>query len=71
MSDTSTKDWLRSIGGRLNTFVVQAITAVVALVMFAILAHLAYIDRIEAGPILLFAGVILGYLIHATHAVIR
>lgn len=71
MSQQEAKKRLRAAGGRLNAWMIRAITAFVALAMFAGLAFLVFVGRIEADALLLFAGVILGYLLHATHEAIR
>lgn len=42
------------------------IAAVVVLVRFGGLAFLVYNGQLDGGALLLYAGVILGYLIHAT-----
>lgn len=62
---------IRQVGGRLNSLVIRAITAFVALAMFGGLAYLVYVDQVEPGALLLFAGVILGYLLHAAQEAVR
>lgn len=61
---------MRDVGARLNSLVVRAIAAVVVLVMFAGLVFLVSIDRVDSDALLLYAGVILGYVVHATKQVI-
>lgn len=62
----SPADRVRDIGRRLHGLVIRAIAAIVVLVMFAGLAFLVYLDRLDGGALLLYAGVILGYIIHAS-----
>lgn len=57
---------IREVGAKVNALVLRAITAFVVLVMFIGLAYLVYIGEVESGALLLYVGVILGYIIHAT-----
>ncbi|MFB6353377.1 MAG: hypothetical protein ABEJ92_04765 [Halobacteriales archaeon] len=66
MSPDEPADHLRQAGARLGAVLVRAIAAVVVLVMFGGLAYLVYVGRLDGGALLLYAGVILGYIIHAT-----
>lgn len=66
MGQAAAEERIREVGGRLYSLVLRTITALVVLVVFAGLAFLVYVDQVDAGALLLYAGVILGYLIHAT-----
>ena len=66
MSHETAEERIRDVGARLNSLILRTITALVVLVMFAGLAFLVYVGRIDSGALLLYAGVILGYIIHAT-----
>lgn len=66
MATESPQERVKRASARIQTALVQAIAAVVVLVMFGGLAFLVYVDRLDGGALLLYAGVILGYIIHAT-----
>lgn len=66
MNHETTEERIQNVGSKVNSLVLRSITAIVVLVMFAGLAFLVYIGRVEADALLLYAGVILGYMIHAT-----
>ena len=66
MAQESATERVKQAGARLQAVLLRAIAAVVVLVMFAGLAILVYQGRIEGDALLLYAGVILGYIIHAT-----
>ena len=66
MAQDAAAERVRQAGRRLHDVLMRAIAAVVVLVMFAGLAILVYQGRIEGDALLLYAGVILGYIIHAT-----
>jgi hypothetical protein len=66
MSQESATERVRQAGARLHAVLVRGIAAFVVLVMFGGLAFLVYADRVDGGALLLYAGVILGYIIHAT-----
>lgn len=50
---------------RIYAMALRAIAALVVLLVFAGLAYLVSIDRVEGGALLLYAGVILGYILNA------
>lgn len=66
MSEETTEGRIRDVGARLNSLVLRTIAALVVLVIFAGLAFLVFVGKVESDALLLFAGVILGYIIHAT-----
>jgi len=66
MSGGSTTERTRRVGARLGSFLARAIAAIVVLVTFAGLAFLVYRGQLDDGALLLYAGVILGYVLHAT-----
>lgn len=51
-----------------TTFLVGVAAIVVG--MFVGMAYLVYLGRMSDGPLLLYAGVILGYLLHAVRDVL-
>lgn len=66
MDTDSATDHIRQAGATLNVVLLRIITAVVVLVMFGGLVYLVNVGRVDSDALLLFAGVILGYIIHAT-----
>lgn len=66
MGHEATREKISDVGARVNSLLFRAITAAVVLVIFIGLAFLVYVGRVESGALLLYAGVIIGYLIHAT-----
>ena len=70
MSLGARRDRADGVTDRLQSIAARAIAATVVLVIFAGLAVLVYIGRVEAGPLLLYAGVIVGYVLHATKSAI-
>lgn len=55
----------REASERVYAVALRAIAAAVVLLVFAGLAYLVSIDRLEGGALLLYAGVILGYILNA------
>lgn len=70
-TEDSSKERLREAGARLHSVLLRAIAAVVVLVIFAGLAFLVYRGRMGEDGLLLYAGVIVGYLMHATKESVR
>lgn len=71
MAEDSATDRVREAGARLQAVLLRGIAAVVVLVIFAGLAILVYRGQVDDGALLLYAGVILGYIIHATKQGVR
>lgn len=71
MSDKSGGDRIREVGTRLSNLVILAIAAVIVLGMFGGLAFLVLVGQVGSEALLLFGGVILGYVFHATQVAIR
>lgn len=66
MAQETAADKVRQAGARLHAVLLRAIAAVVVLVMFGGLWLLVLRGTLDDGALLLYAGVILGYIIHAT-----
>lgn len=66
MRRDSTKEKLSDIGARLNSLIIRGITGVIVIVIFLGLAFLVYRGEVASDALLLYAGVIIGYLLHAT-----
>lgn len=54
----------REASERVYAVAIRALAALVVLVSFAGLAYLVYEGRIDGGALLLYAGVILGYVLN-------
>ncbi|MFB6173597.1 MAG: hypothetical protein ABEI39_03050 [Halobacteriales archaeon] len=65
MSKDVAVDRAREAGAKLRLLLLRAIAAVVVLGVFAGLGFLVFRGTIDDGPLLLYAGVLLGYVIHA------
>lgn len=63
MAEETRRDRGREAGERIYAIALRATAAVVVLVIFAGLAYLVSIDRIDGGALLLYAGVLLGYIL--------
>lgn len=57
----SDRDWTRS--KRLYVIALRATAALVVLIIFGGLAYLVSMDQLDGGALLLYAGVILGYIL--------
>lgn len=66
MSESSAGDTVRELGARLHAVLMRLIAAIVVLVIFIGLFVLVREGQLDGGSLLIFAGVILGYIIHAT-----
>lgn len=71
MSEDGAAEKVKQVGARLQGVLMRAIAAIVVLVIFAGLAFLVFEGRLDGGALLLYAGVILGYIIHATKQGVR
>lgn len=71
MAQQGAAERVKQAGARLQAVLMRAIAAVVVLVIFAGLAFLVFEGRLDGGALLLYAGVILGYIIHATKQRVR
>lgn len=65
MGEQSQRERARNVGGRAYAMALRATAAIVVLVIFAGLAYLVSMDRLDGGALLLYAGVILGYILNA------
>ena len=65
MAEQTRRDRARETSRRAYALALRAAAAVIVLVIFAGLAYLVAIDRIDGGALLLYAGVILGYILNA------
>ncbi len=63
MADGTHKERAREVSERAYGMVLRGMAALVVLVIFAGLAYLVSIDRIDGGALLLYAGVLLGYIL--------
>ena len=65
MSDGTHRERARDAGQRVYGVAWRVTAALVVLAIFAGLAYLVSIDRIDGGALLLYAGVLLGYILNA------
>ena len=65
MADQSTRAPTREMSKRVYSIALRATAATVVLLVFAGLVYLVSIDRLGSGALLLYAGVILGYVLNA------
>lgn len=65
MADGTSRDRGRRMNRRVYTVTLRATAAVVMLAIFAGLAYLVAEDQVDGGALLLYAGVILGYILSA------
>jgi hypothetical protein len=63
MAEQTRRERGREASERIYGIALRATAAVVVLVIFGGLAYLVSIDQIEGGALLLYAGVILGYIL--------
>jgi hypothetical protein len=66
MSRDVAAEKVKHVGVRLQHVLQRTVAALVVLLIFAGLTILVYKGQMDSGPLLLYAGVILGYIIHAT-----
>jgi hypothetical protein len=65
MGEETASNRARLAGGRVYDVAVRVTAALVVLVIFGGLAYLVSIGQIDGGALLLYAGVILGYILSA------
>lgn len=65
MSDESPQARLKEAGITAWRLVVLGVGVMLILVLYVGMAYLVYMGRMEDGPIILFTGVILGYLLRS------
>ncbi len=65
MADGTHKERARETSERVYRMFLRGVAALVVLVIFAGLAYLVSINRIDGGALLLYAGVLLGYILSA------
>lgn len=70
MSDDNVNGRLRRTGGRAYRGLILGAAAVIALLMFAGIAYLVYLGEMGEGPLVLYAGVILGYVLRSVQGVL-
>lgn len=63
MAEVTHTERARETSERVYRMVLRGIAALVVLVIFAGLAYLVSIDRIDGGALLLYAGVLLGFIL--------
>lgn len=63
MADQSSRSRALETGERVYDLAFRAVAAVIVLVTFAGLAYLVSIDQLDGGALILYAGVILGYIL--------
>lgn len=65
MAEGTSRDRGRTMSRRVYTVTLRATAALVVLLIFAGLAYLVAEDQVDGGALLLYAGVILGYILSA------
>jgi len=65
MAEEPSRSRSRGASERVYAVALRALAALVVLVTFAGLAYLVYEGRIDGGALLLYAGVILGYVLNS------
>lgn len=65
MAEGTSRARARDASERVYSVALRATAAVVVLLIFGGLAYLVSIDRLGGGALLLYAGVILGYILNA------
>jgi len=63
-SEGTTRSRAKGASERVYAVALRALAAIVVLLSFAGLAYLVYEGRIDGGALLLYAGVILGYVLN-------
>lgn len=59
------EDGISKAGARVGRWVTQLIASVLILAVFIVMAYLVLLERIPGDALILFAGVILGYLLNS------
>lgn len=70
MSESNRGGPLRRAGMSAYRTVFLGAAAAIVLLIFAGMAYLVYLGHMGSGPLLLYAGVILGYLLRVTQRVV-
>ena len=65
MTEQTTRSRAKGASERVYSVAIRALAALVVLLSFAGLAYLVYEGRIDGGALLLYAGVIPGYVLDA------
>ena len=65
MADETGRRTLRKAGHGAWRATILSATVVIVLVLFVGMAYLVYLGRMSDGPLVLFAGVVLGYLLRS------
>lgn len=63
MSEAPSSDRLRAAGSRAWQTLVVLVSAVLVALLFTGMAYLVYRGELSEGPLVLFSGVVLGYLL--------
>ena len=71
MNADSAADRVIQAGATLQAVLLRVIAAVVVLVVFGGLVYLVDRGQVDSDALLLYAGVILGYIVHATKQAAR
>jgi len=64
MAEQTSRSRAKGASKRVYSVAIRALAAFVVLLSFAGLAYLVYEGRIDGGALLLYAGVILGYVLN-------
>lgn len=64
MAEETSRSRAKDASERVYSVAIRALAALVVLLSFAGLAYLVYEGRIDGGALLLYAGVILGYVLN-------
>jgi hypothetical protein len=65
MTERTHRDRARATSERVYSTALRGIAAIVVLTIFVGLAYLVAIDKVDGGALLLYAGVLLGYILNA------
>ena len=65
MTEQTHRDRARATSERVYSTALRGIAALVVLTIFCGLAYLVAIDKVDGGALLLYAGVLLGYILNA------
>ena len=65
MSDEPAQQKIKEAGLTAWRTSLLAVATALVLVLYAGMAYLVYLDRVSSGPLVLFTGVLLGYLLRA------
>lgn len=65
MAEQTHRERVRETSDRVYGMILRVTAVIVVLVIFAGLAYLVSIDQLDGGALLLYAGVLLGYILNA------